>query len=130
LRDAIFCRTIMPNGDINNTGCGAGTACCPICTPATCQSLGKQCGAWPDGCGGTLQCGTCEPGLSCKDGRCVVCTPDQCGRRQCGSWPDGCGRSIYCGTCVIGYFCIDGVCRTSAMDASVDRAPRSISAAR
>jgi Pentapeptide repeats (8 copies)/RTX calcium-binding nonapeptide repeat (4 copies) len=27
--NAVLCRTIMPNGDINNSGCGSGTACCP-----------------------------------------------------------------------------------------------------
>ena len=27
------------------------------CVPATCSSLGKQCGIWPDGCGGNVSCG-------------------------------------------------------------------------
>jgi hypothetical protein len=29
------------------------------CTPTTCGALGKTCGSVPDGCGGTLDCGTC-----------------------------------------------------------------------
>jgi hypothetical protein len=35
------------------------------CMPATCQSLGRNCGSVADGCGGTLPCGTCSGGLSC-----------------------------------------------------------------
>ena len=84
LDKAIFCRTRMPDGAIDDSGCSKGTSCCPTCIragntcgagiagaccagtdccngrcragccPATCQSLGKACGAWPDGCEGTL----------------------------------------------------------------------------
>ena len=32
------------------------------CTKSTCASLGLQCGTSPDGCGGTLTCGTCASG--------------------------------------------------------------------
>jgi hypothetical protein len=95
LYNAIFCRTIMPDGSVNNSGCGSATACCPtcnrwigmtcgtpgnlccdgsacqngtcVCVPATCQSLGKTCGTWPDGCGGMLSCGTCSAGCICSD---------------------------------------------------------------
>jgi hypothetical protein len=38
----------------------------PSYTPATCQSLGKQCGTWSDGCGGTLNCGSCQSGYICN----------------------------------------------------------------
>jgi hypothetical protein len=48
----------------------------PSCTPATCQSLGKQCGTWPDGCGGTLNCGTCPSGYTCNpNGQCIQASP-------------------------------------------------------
>ncbi len=42
--------------------CSSGQTCSNgrcVCVPATCSSLGKSCGNWPDGCGGTLNCGTC-----------------------------------------------------------------------
>lgn len=32
-----------------------------MCTALTCQSAGASCGEVPDGCGGTLDCGPCEP---------------------------------------------------------------------
>jgi hypothetical protein len=54
---AIFCRTIMPNGMINNSGCNRPTPCCP-----TCIEEGEACGA---GIGGV-----CCSGLDCEDGAC------------------------------------------------------------
>jgi hypothetical protein len=45
------------------------------CIPASCSSLGKQCGHWPDGCGGNLDCGTCIPECSSAGG---VCKPNAC----------------------------------------------------
>ncbi len=45
------------------------------CTPATCQSLGKSCGEWPDGCGQMLQCGGCGARQICDNGAtCQTCT--------------------------------------------------------
>ena len=41
---AIFCRTLMPDGSINDRDCGKGTACCP--TPTVCA--GEACG--PEDC--------------------------------------------------------------------------------
>ncbi|MCC7536217.1 MAG: hypothetical protein IT379_08385 [Deltaproteobacteria bacterium] len=67
------------------------------CVPA-CD--GRYCGG-DDGCGG--DCGTCEDGLSCVDGRCVMdpCVP-ACDGRECGD--DGCGGE--CGTCSGGELCV------------------------
>ncbi|MEI9950584.1 MAG: hypothetical protein WDO74_16810 [Pseudomonadota bacterium] len=31
----------------------------PMCTPATCMSIGAKCGFAPDGCGNVLNCGPC-----------------------------------------------------------------------
>jgi hypothetical protein len=45
------------------------------CTPTTCCALGANCGSFSDGCGGTLDCGTCVPPLSCGGGG----VPNQCG---------------------------------------------------
>ncbi|MDP2907382.1 MAG: hypothetical protein Q8O03_05570 [Nanoarchaeota archaeon] len=62
--------------DLTNGGCNSpytcdSTTCSCVCTPATCSSLDKQCGSWSDGCGGTLNCGSCPSGYGCaSDGKC------------------------------------------------------------
>ena len=43
-----------------------------VCVPHTCESLGYECGSWDDGCGGTLDCGTCASGYVCTAGTCVA----------------------------------------------------------
>ena len=43
-----------------------------VCVPDTCASLGYNCGSWGDGCGGTLDCGTCASGYVCTAGTCVA----------------------------------------------------------
>ena len=44
-----------------------------VCQPATCSSLGKNCGTWSDGCGNDLACGTCGDGKVCQTGICITC---------------------------------------------------------
>jgi len=46
---------------------GEGAAC----VPDTCAGLGYNCGSWSDGCGGTINCGTCASGYTCTAGICV-----------------------------------------------------------
>ncbi|MEM4244713.1 MAG: hypothetical protein QXR60_00715 [Candidatus Nanoarchaeia archaeon] len=106
--------------------CSPGQICYNnvCCTPATCSSLGKQCGSWSDGCGGTLNCGTCTPPQTCNStGQCSLNCTSQCassGAKQCSSSTsyqicgdangDGCfewGSSLDCGT---GYICSGGNC--------------------
>src|SRR5579859_3218919 len=38
------------------------------CTPTTCAAKGASCGTIPDGCGGTLTCGTCTAPQTCGGG--------------------------------------------------------------
>lgn len=70
--------------------CHEGTCC----TPVNCEDLGASCGAYFDGCGGTLECGGCDgPTSFCsEDGACV----DDCEDRVCGPSPL---RGFDCGTC-------------------------------
>ena len=45
------------------------------CTPASCEALGKSCGVVADGCGGTVDCGSCSDGAVCGIVSANVCTP-------------------------------------------------------
>ena len=94
LANAVFCRTIMPDGTENNSGCTAGTACCSDCAATTCAAQSAQCGSVPDGCGGLLQCGSCSgASAQCIDNQCVACSTDT--------------------DCTAGQVCCSGNCQTS-----------------
>ena len=42
------------------------------CTPATCSSLNKQCGIWPDNCDSEISCGDCDyPQVCSASGQCA-----------------------------------------------------------
>jgi hypothetical protein len=82
----------------------------PACTPATCASLGFECGQTGDGCGATLDCtaemGGCQGdqvcGTGANTGHCVekpACKPksraEACAGK-CGVVTDGCSATIDC----------------------------------
>jgi len=114
------------NKSINCGNCSNGYTCqtngtCTKnpCVPATCASLGRNCGTVSDGCGGTLTCGNynggCQTGYTCQTDRgfCVQnpCVPATCASlgRNCGTVSDGCGGTLTCGNynggCQTGYTC-------------------------
>ena len=70
--DAIFCRTVMPDGTINESGCNKGTACCPTEAPppqdGTCRGLFNLCG---------IIAGDCCEGLTCTTTFAIVVTACQ-----------------------------------------------------
>ena len=85
-----------------------------MCTPTTCGAQGANCGTLPDGCGGTLDCGSCTGTDTCGGGG----TPNVCGCTDdgmtcinngqiCGPAINNCGHSISCGTCGAGRCCFD-----------------------
>ena len=126
LANAIFCNTTMPNGFVDDSGCGSGTECCPTCVAEnevcevgsprgccgaaactegtcqtcireTCETLGLGCGSWSDGCGGTVDCG-CGAGQTCCGIECVNLSTDTDNCGECGT---SCGANESClGTCV------------------------------
>ena len=94
-------------------------ACAPplaaqTCTPMTLCPTGTQCGPISNGCGGTLNCGSCPAGMMCSAGKCAsaTCTPKTCAQLGlvCGAASDGCGGSLQCGTCPGGTSCSAGQC--------------------
>ena len=142
-------------GTIDCGGCGSGYTCVQgiclpettdgdvefeleveeeECTPDTCLTAGIECGSdWDDGCGGSLDCGSCDQGYFCDDFG--ICTPEpvdgdfeseaECVPYTCltagiecdSDWDDGCGGTLDCGDCDAGYYCdFDGFCQPEALD--------------
>lgn len=73
------------------------------CRPTTCSAQGKTCGTISNGCGGTLDCGTCAAGMACGTSNVCVqtCSPTTCQAlgKTCGQYPNGCGGTLDCGAC-------------------------------
>jgi len=74
------------------------------CNPLGCNALGVECGdSFDDGCGGLLDCGTCNqhPNSYCDSSDACECALDSCSSlgRECGLAADGCGGSMNCGDC-------------------------------
>lgn len=96
-----------------------------VCTPTSCATASKDCGYLPDGCGGVLQCGTCQGGETCGGGGvpnvCGVgtCTPTTCVAegKDCGGISDDCSQVLDCGTCTAPEYCggggVPNVCGTA-----------------
>ncbi|MFP2910090.1 tryptophan synthase alpha chain, partial [Pyxidicoccus sp. 3LFB2] len=96
------------------------------CQPMTCAAQGLDCGIAIDGCGGTLECGTCAVGDTCGGGGAPnvcgtgACSPTTCAAlgKNCGPMSDGCGGMLDCGTCPEGQTCggdaVPNVCGSGA----------------
>ena len=85
------------------------------CRPRSCTEFGYNCGTNGDGCGGTIECGSCPLPTACgesgfsqcgggvglgPDGA-PLCTPKTCTDLgfTCGPAADGCGGLLQCGIC-------------------------------
>jgi hypothetical protein len=115
------CATACSNGDTCGGGgtpdvCGQGSGSCTPRTVADCGST--NCGPISDGCGDTVNCGTCTDPETCggggTPGQCgaPVCQPNSCNGFgfDCGSIPDGCGNTLNCGSCGNNEICNANVC--------------------
>ena len=88
------------------------------CTPTKTSCAPLECGLFPDGCGGTINCGACKGCVptktSCIGADCGVlpngcpggtitcppcCVPITCAPTDCGLIFDGCSATIDCGIC-------------------------------
>ena len=93
-----------------------GKSCVAKCTPTTCTAQRATCGTIPNGCGGTLECGSCTAPQTCGGGGTAnicggdVCTPKTCTtlKATCGTLPDGCGGNLQCGSCTAPQTCGGG----------------------
>lgn len=87
-------------------GTSTETSQCEIVSECnTCESIGATCGVWTDGCGGTINCGTCTAE---EISQCIATTCAAEGK-TCGSIPDGCGNTLNCGSTPDGYVCVANV---------------------
>ncbi|WP_158626555.1 Ig-like domain-containing protein [Corallococcus interemptor] len=96
--------------DMSINGAQAAERLFGSCMPQSCAAQGKTCGTVSDGCGGTLECGTCGEGQSCSAANVCVCAPTTCAAqgRTCGPVSDGCGGTLACGSCGAGEVCAPG----------------------
>src|SRR5688500_12014170 len=79
----------LPDGSrcLFDADCNSGNRCVDgacrsaiTCAPKTCAQLGRNCGPVSDGCGTTLQCGSCSQPSTCGGGGMAgVCGVDSCG---------------------------------------------------
>lgn len=109
-------------GGYSKCGVGLGGVDGGSCMPLTCLALGLTCGMNSDGCGGSIDCGSCPMGQFCGGGgfaRCgtgitpdggAPCTPKTCAdlNYNCGAAGDGCGGALQCGTCLSPQYCGGG----------------------
>ena len=76
-REAGLCGDGLDN-DADGRRDAEDSDCIGTCSPTRCQDLKASCGEYPDGCGGTLQCGSCGEGRTCGAvipgacGKCIV----------------------------------------------------------
>jgi hypothetical protein len=94
------------------------------CDALSCQKLDKECGSHDNGCGETIECGTCasaaKPNAYCdwETGKCACDPLTFCASGECGERPDGCGGKYNCGTC--SYLGTNGVCEENRCTCSKD----------
>ncbi len=95
-----------PEGEAQTPPDG-GTA--DACVPLTCTSAPQPCGPFPDGCGGTYDCGACPVIPACANGSKDVAESDV----DCGGPCKPCAVTGKCGAtadCVATATCIRNVC--------------------
>ncbi|HEY2410259.1 MAG TPA: SUMF1/EgtB/PvdO family nonheme iron enzyme [Polyangiaceae bacterium] len=87
---------------------GVGTdASAGGCAIQSCLAQSKNCGLVEDGCGSTLNCGSCPSGSTCGGAGIAnvcgagTCNPQTCASlgKDCGVLSDGCSFLLSCGSC-------------------------------
>ena len=106
----------MACGDDKFCHANTNEAACP-CIALECSDVHGACGAMPDTCGQTVQCGNCTSPLQggaggipnvCGDP--ANCKPLACEPGACGPSTDSCGNPRTCPDCPLGKKCDGGQC--------------------
>src|SRR4051812_46116249 len=63
----------------------------PTCQPTTCASLARSCGSASDGCGNTIDCGTCGEQQQCTAQGTCEAIPPNCTPQTCAGLSASCG---------------------------------------
>jgi hypothetical protein len=97
----------------SDTLCYSGTPTAPAgdlgqsCAPLHCYV--GWCGPIDDGCGKTIDCGSCSVGIDSgppPSDDMAGCTPTRaCQSGSCGTIDDGCGKKLACGDCAVANTC-------------------------
>jgi hypothetical protein len=89
--------------------CGPGQTCHnqACCTLNTCAAAGANCDSIPDGCGGSISCGSCGGTQVCTNNQCVT-PPFDCSTCNCGC--NGTQTACFVGTCHFNTVWDDSVC--------------------
>ena len=110
------CPSGMACGDDKFCHVNTNEAACP-CIPLKCTDVPGACGAMPDTCGNTVQCGNCTSPLECggagvpnQCGDPANCKPLACEPGACGPSTDSCGDPRTCPDCPLGKKCDNGTC--------------------
>lgn len=110
------CPSGMACADDKFCHAGSNEAMCP-CIPLRCSDVHDACGAMPDTCGGTAQCGDCTGVDECGGGGLpnvcgdpASCKPLACEPGACGPSTDSCGKARSCPDCPPGKKCDGGTC--------------------
>jgi hypothetical protein len=95
------CAQKCPNGLSCNVGADCSSSVCfqsKCCGPKTCSTVGAECGLATDGCGTSLNCGTCASPLVCNSGKCA-CSATSCplclGVPCCQPGKNACGCFVF-----------------------------------
>lgn len=94
-----------PDGGRGDGGVQDGSVCVPT---NSCE--GEECGQIADGCGGTIECGTCGPEMICGKffpNKCSCDWEKICAGMECGTIQHECG-TVVCGSCPQGKTCGGG----------------------
>ncbi|HEY5957179.1 MAG TPA: kelch repeat-containing protein, partial [Polyangiaceae bacterium] len=105
--DSYCCNSAWDSICVSEAKSMCGATCTPTCTPTTCAAQGKTCGSISNGCGSSIDCGTCPSGQTCSGNVCSTTGSFPCGHSLCAS-----GNKVLatCSACATSVCKLDAYC--------------------